>query len=78
MLTNKRTLTIKNDRKKAFLMKPKYQCHLSQGGERVFIPNREKKRDYYKNPPLSLCQPNFTSKENGGKRSFLYETKASI
>ena len=39
---------------KAFLMKPKHQCHLSQRVERVYGGHHEKKRDYYVN--LSLSQ----------------------
>ena len=40
--------------------------------------NYEKKEVYYKNPCLFHYQMSFTSKENGGNRSFSYETKASI
>ena len=41
------------------------------------MPNHEKKRDYYVNQRLSQLKMNFNDK-NGHKRSFSYETKASI
>ena len=40
--------------RQGFQMTPKHQCHLSQCGERVMMPNYENKRDYYVN--LSLSQ----------------------
>ena len=59
-----------------FLIKPKYQF-IYPNEENVFVvPNHEKKGDYYKSPCLSHCQTNFNSKQNYGKRSFLYETKS--
>ena len=36
-----------------FLMKPKHHYNLSQRGECVYVPNHEKKRDFYVNPGLS-------------------------
>ena len=42
------------------------------------VPNHGKKGNYYENSRLSHCQMNFTSKENGGKKNFLNETKASM
>ena len=39
--------------RKAFLMKPKHQCHLPDDENEFMVPNREKKRDYYVNLCLS-------------------------
>ena len=41
------------------------------------MPNHEKKGDYYVNPSYFNWNTNFNSKI-GNKRSFYYETKASI
>ena len=41
------------------------------------VPNHEYKGDYYVNPCLSELKVDFNSK-NGRKKSFSYETKASI
>ena len=64
--------------KKAFLMKPRHQCHLSQWGEWVFGSQSWKERRL-------LCESLFIQIDkwslilkNGGKKSFSYETKLSI
>ena len=64
--------------REAFLTKPKHQCHLSNEENEFMVPNQEKKGDYYENMCLSHCRMNFTSKENGRKKSFSHETKASM
>ena len=60
---------------KAFLVKPKYQCHLSQWEELVYGSKSWKERRL-------LCESMFIQIDkgtlilkNGGKRSFLYKTK---
>ena len=44
-------------------------------GVQFMVPDHEKNGDYYENPHLSHCWTCFTSKENGRKRSFSFETK---
>ena len=39
------------------------------------VPNHKNNEDYYENPCLSLLTYNFDPMENGGKKSFFYETK---
>ena len=63
--------------RKAFLIKPKHQCHYPIEENEFIIPNNKNKWGYYINPCLSQLMMNFDSK-NGGKRSFSYETKVSI
>ena len=49
----RQTSILKTAKKDIFLMKPKHQNHLSQGGECFMVPNYEKKGDYYVNPCLT-------------------------
>ena len=51
--TEKRTLIEKMVERDAFLTKPKHEYHLSKWGERIYMPNREKKGDYYVKTRLS-------------------------
>ena len=82
VLTYNRTLVLKNHRKKSFSYetKPSMSFILMRSNEEneFMVPNHEMKWDYYENPHFSYCQPNFTSKKNGGMKSFSNGTKASM
>ena len=39
--------------RKAFLAKPKHQCHYPNEENEIMVPNHEKKGDYHVNPCLS-------------------------
>ena len=41
------------------------------------VPNNEKNGDYYQNPCLPIWRMNFDSKENGRRKSFSCNAKAS-
>ena len=64
--------------RKAFIMKPKHQCQLSQWGNWVYGSQSLKERRLFKNPCLSHCWINFTFMKNDGKSSFSYKTNASM
>ena len=57
--TGKQILILKMVVRKAFLMKPKQQCHSSQVGEWVYGPNHESKGHYKVNPCLSQLTNEF-------------------
>ena len=72
------TLTLKIMEKEAFLMEPKHQCHLSQWGEWVYVAQSWKEKRL-------LCESVFVpidkwtlALKNDGKKTFPYETKASM
>ena len=61
-----------------FLMKPKHQCHSSQWGEWVYGPQSWKEWRLLDESMFALIDKWILTLKNGGKRSFYYETKASM
>ena len=64
--------------RKAFLAKSKHQYHVSQLHEHDWSANNKKNGDYEEYPSLSHFTMNFNYKENGEKKSFSGQIKASI
>ena len=61
--------------RKAFLMKPMHQCHLSQWGECIYGAQSWKKGNYYMHPCLSQLKNNIDPKEMVERKSFLLNPK---
>ena len=62
--------------KKAFFMKPKHQCHLSEKREWVYGAQSWKERMLLCGSVLVLIHKWTLTQKNGKKRSFFHETKA--
>ena len=72
-----RTLILKYPGKWSFFYKTKHQFIYPNKEIEFMLPNHEKRGDYYVNPCYLKWKMNFNSK-NSKKKSFSYETKASI
>ena len=64
--------------RKSFLMKPKHQCHLPQWEEWVYGAQSWKERGLLYEFMIVLIDKWTLTLKNNGRRSFSYETKASI
>ena len=78
VLIDKRTLSLKNGRKRSFLMKPKHQCHLSQWVEWVYGTQSWKEKGLLCASIFVLFEKWTLVLKNGGKKFFLNKTKVSM